>query len=172
MGAEDIVLLILVIVLSLIILILWERNVKLTTKLKLLGENIRKEYEVELKEWKQKVEKEIRKDAISRSSSTILGRVGEQLAPLLIFSNYGINPKDVRFIGTPIDFIAFKGLEDGKPEEIIFIEVKSGKNKALTPREKRIKELVEGEKVRWLTFYTHNEIKKLEHTNSEESKGG
>ncbi len=31
--------------------------------------------------------------------STVLGKVGEHLAPLLIFQNYDINPKDLRFMG-------------------------------------------------------------------------
>ena len=81
-------------------------------------EGLREEYEkkaeekakVLLKEWKIEEEKRIREDAIKRSASTIIGKVGEHLAPLLIFSNYGINPKDLRFIGTPIDFIAFNRL--------------------------------------------------------------
>ena len=78
-----------------------------------------------LEKWKMKEEAKIREEAIRRAA--IVGKVGEHLAPLIIFPNYGINPKDIRFIGTPIDFIVFKGLSDGKPEKIMFIEVKSGK---------------------------------------------
>lgn len=115
-------------------------------------------------EWRQREERRIREDAIKRSAATILGKVGEHLAPLLIFANYGINPKDLRFIGTPIDFIAFKGLSEDKPEEIIFIvifiEVKSGKTAALSPREKSIKELVENKKVRWLLIHLPSELDK------------
>lgn len=176
MGMEAVVLSFLVLILIAMVLVLWlknqeliKRTTELETKLKLSEETLRKEYEVKLQEWKQRAEKEIRKDAISRSSSTILGRVGEQLAPLLMFSNYGINPKDVRFIGTPIDFIAFKGLEEGNPEEIVFIEVKSGKTKTLTKRERQIKELVESKKVRWITFHTQSEIQKLESTVPDET---
>ena len=111
-------------------------------------------------EWRQREERRIREDAIKRSAATILGKVGEHLAPLLIFANYGINPKDLRFIGTPIDFIAFKGLSNDKPEEIIFIEVKSGKTATLSPREKSIKELVENKKVRWLLIHLPSELDK------------
>ncbi len=89
-------------------------------------ENIKKEYETKFEEWKRKTEMCIRTDAIQRSSTTILGKVGEQLAPLLLFENHNINLKDLRFLGSPIDFIAFKGLEEEKPEEVVFIEVKSG----------------------------------------------
>ncbi|HIP63366.1 MAG TPA: hypothetical protein EYH04_04565 [Archaeoglobus profundus] len=41
-------------------------------------------------QWKESEERKIREDAIKRSTSTILGRVGEHLAPLIIFLNYGV----------------------------------------------------------------------------------
>jgi predicted Holliday junction resolvase-like endonuclease len=88
---------------------------------KQIEENVKSYYEAEFKKWIQEEEKRIRDDAINKSTATILGRVGEQLAPLLIFNNYGINPKEIRFLGNPVDFIAFKGLEDGRIEEIVFI---------------------------------------------------
>ena len=65
---------------------------------KQIEENIKSHYEAEFKKWIQKEEKRIRDDAINKSTATILGRVGEQLAPLLIFNNYGINPKDIPLI--------------------------------------------------------------------------
>ncbi len=115
-----------------------------------------------LEKWKLEVEKEIREDAIKRSMATILGRIGEQLAPIILFSNYGIEPKDIRFLGTPIDFIAFKGLHKGELEQVIFIEVKSGKTTTLTKTEKAIKELIETGKVSWLLLHIPEEIKKIE----------
>lgn len=128
---------------------------------KTLEENFRKEYETKFQEWKQKEEEKIRKDAISRSTATILGRIGEQLAPLLLLTNYGINPKEVRFLGQPVDFIAFKGLEEGNLEEIIFIEVKSGKSKNLTARERAIKKAIEEKRVSWITFHTLSEVQRM-----------
>ena len=132
-------------------------------------ERLRVEYERRAEEkarlmfeqWKAKEEERIREDAIKRSASTILGKVGEHLAPLLLFSNYGINPKDLRFIGTPVDFIAFKGLSDGKPEEIIFIEVKSGKTTTLTQREREVKELVDGKKIKWQLLHLPTELSRF-----------
>ena len=130
---------------------------------------LRKEYESKAEEkakilfqqWKENEEKRIREDAIKRSTSTILGKVGEHLTPLIIFQNYGIKPKDFRFLGTPIDFIAFKGLSDGKPEEIIFIEVKSGSSKTLSNNERKIKKLIEAGKVKWMFIHLPREIEKL-----------
>jgi predicted Holliday junction resolvase-like endonuclease len=115
-------------------------------------------------EWKEREEKRIREDAITRSTATILGKVGEQLAPLAIMSGYGVSLKEVRFLGSPIDFIAFKGLTDKNPEKIIFFEVKSGKSTALTPEERAIKELVEQKKVEWILVHVPTELEKLEKT--------
>jgi predicted Holliday junction resolvase-like endonuclease len=101
---------------------------------------------VEFERWLEDKEAEIRKDAISKSVSTILGRAGEHIAPLFLLEKHGIDMRDLRFIGTPVDFIAFKGLSKGDPSEIAFIEVKSGKTIQLTSREKSVRELIEGRK--------------------------
>ncbi len=121
------------------------------------------EYKTKFKEWIQKEEKRIRQDAIKKSSSTIIGKVGEHLAPLLIFDQHGINPKDLRFLGTPVDFIAFKGLEeeDFNNLEILLIEVKTGKKARLTQREKAIQKAIENQRIRWITFNTIHTLEKL-----------
>lgn len=128
-------------------------------ELKMQLQTIDERYKNELKEWKEEVEEQIKKEAISRSAAVILGKVGEQLAPLLLLTKYGINPKDLRFIGSPIDFVAFKGLDEGSPEEILFIEVKSSNTKTLTTREKQVKALVESKRVRWIEIYVQDELK-------------
>ncbi len=111
-------------------------------------ESLEREISLRLKE----EEKRIREDAIAKSSSVIMGKVGEQLTPVLLFEKEGINPKDMRFIGTPIDYIVFKGLSDGKIEEIIFLEVKTGRSK-LSGREKEVKRAVLNGKVSWRELY-------------------
>jgi predicted Holliday junction resolvase-like endonuclease len=98
-----------------------------------MDEEVNRRVEEQLKE----IEKSIREDAIKRSTFTIIGKVGEHLAPILIFQNYGIDPKDFRYIGTPIDFIAFKGLTEGSPEKIYFIEIKSSETKHYQKSRKR-----------------------------------
>lgn len=138
------------------------RTKELEEQKKLIFQSLESQYKARFQEWRQKEEEKIRKDAISRSTATILGRVGEQLAPLLFFTNYGINSKEVRFLGQPVDFIAFKGLEEGKVEEIVFIEVKSGRTKNLTPRERAIKRAVEEKRVSWITFHIPSEVQKME----------
>lgn len=141
-----------------------------STKLAEAEKQIEQKYELLLEEYKKKWEKEVRRDAIERSVSVLLGKISEHIAPLLMAEKLGINPKDLRFLGTPIDYIAFKGLSDGKPEEIIFIEVKSSKTGALSPREQAVKKLVDMGRVRWVTFNLYNTIEEAKKKISEEIK--
>ena len=57
--------------------------------------------EILFEEWTQRHEKEIRKDAVKKSKAVVAGKVTEQIAPFLPEFKY--NPKDARFIGSPID---------------------------------------------------------------------
>jgi predicted Holliday junction resolvase-like endonuclease len=57
---------------------------------------------VELERWRQEKEKEIRRDAIKGSITTLLGKVGEHIAPLYMLRELRIDPRDLRFIGTLI----------------------------------------------------------------------
>ncbi len=78
------------------------------------------------------------------------GLIAEKLYPLI--TNKIEDIEDLRFIGSPIDYIEFNGLSENKPVTIKFIEIKTGNSK-LTEREERIKEAVENKRVEW------NEIK-------------
>lgn len=94
--------------------------------------------------------KKDRKDAINRSRAVLSGQMLEQVAPFL--PNFPCNPADVRFVGKPIDFVAFPGAVDNKPiSEVLFIEVKSG-NSVLSEREKEIKNAVLKGKVRYVEY--------------------
>ncbi len=134
-----------------------------------LEESIRREYEVKFQRWLAEYEEKIRKDAIERSIAVILGRVGEQLALLIIFTSLGVDPRDLRFLGSPVDYIAFKGLSSGNPQEILFIEVKYGKTTSLTEKQRAIKRLVEERKVRWITLNLREKLEKLAKKILEES---
>src|SRR5262245_3054170 len=67
-----------------------------------------KEAAVQLQRWQQESEEGIRKDAIEKSRAVILGKVSEHLVPF--FPGFSHNPKDARFIGTPVAFVVFDGL--------------------------------------------------------------
>ena len=92
------------------------------------------------------MESAIRKDAISRSRAVLSGQFSEQLAPYL--PDFPYKPTEVRFVGKPIDFIVFKGLDEKEPSEVVFVEVKSGKSR-LSGVEKKLKDAVENKRVSW-----------------------
>jgi len=115
-----------------------------------LEQSIKQQYEAQLEMWKQQNEQMIRKDAIARSVNTLLGRIGEEFAPLLLADKYQVNPKDFRHLGSPVDYIAFKGLSDDNVHpEVIFIEVKTGKSSSLTERERKVRDAIRNGKVRY-----------------------
>jgi predicted Holliday junction resolvase-like endonuclease len=115
-----------------------------------LEQSIKQQYEAKLEMWKQQNEQMIRKDAIARSVNTLLGRIGEEFAPLLLADKYQVNPKDFRHLGSPVDYIAFKGLSDDNVHpEVIFIEVKTGKSSSLTERERKVRDAIRNGKVRY-----------------------
>jgi predicted Holliday junction resolvase-like endonuclease len=69
--------------------------------------------------------KEARQQAVQRSRSTLLGKFFEHLAPFL--QRFGHDPRDVRAIMDPIDYVVFDGLTvDRRVERVTFVEVKSG----------------------------------------------
>jgi len=106
--------------------------------------------------WKtQKVEK-IVKARIKTSRAVLGGQFSEQLAPYL--PNFPYNPGDCRFMGKPIDFLVFNGMDQKEISEVIFVEVKSGKAKALSPQEKRLKEAIQAGRVRWEQYNVAEDI--------------
>ncbi len=92
----------------------------------------------------------IRTDAIKRSKAVRGGQVVEQVAPFL--PGFPCSPEDARFIGKPVDFIAFPGLsETDSVDEVLLIEVKTGQS-ALSSREKEIKKAVKAGRVRYVEY--------------------
>jgi predicted Holliday junction resolvase-like endonuclease len=88
----------------------------------------------------QKEEKRIRADAVEKSRSVVQGKVTENLIPYFDVCKY--NPRDMRFFGSPLDFIIFDGLDEGTMRKIVFVEVKTGKSK-LSGREKLVKNCID-----------------------------
>jgi predicted Holliday junction resolvase-like endonuclease len=115
----------------------------------------RREATTQLAQWRSTSEQAIRSDAIQRSTSVIIGKVTEHLVPYM--SNFSYNPKDVRFIGSPIDLVIFDGMSDEEVREIIFVEVKTGASAALTKRERQIRDAVCSGKVRWIELRVSRE---------------
>ena len=98
-----------------------------------------------------------RKDAIMKSRAVLGGQFSEQLAPFL--PNFDNLPTECRFIGKPIDFLVFKGMDEKNISEVVFVEVKSGKSKT-SPVEKSLKDTIENKRVRWEEYRIPDELTK------------
>lgn len=102
--------------------------------------------ETELQLWQLEKER-AQREAITQSRAVLGGKFTEQLAPYLPEFKY--DPTEARFIGSPIDMIVFPGLSSGDPQEIVIMEIKSGKSRQLTPQQRKIRQLIEDGMVRW-----------------------
>jgi predicted Holliday junction resolvase-like endonuclease len=106
------------------------------------------------KRWEEKLPK-LKQEALEKSRAVIGGLFSEQLAPYL--PDFPYKPTEVRFIGKPIDFIVFKGMDERKPSKVVFVEVKSGKSD-LSPIERQLKKLIDGKKVCWEEYRIPEDI--------------
>lgn len=78
-----------------------------------------------------------------RSLSTTYGRITEQVAPFL--ETYPYEARDFRFLGTPVDGVQFTD------DKVVFVEFKANTSR-LSPRQAKVKRLVEEGRVEWMTF--------------------
>ncbi len=101
---------------------------------------------VQLQQWRNASEMTIRQDAITRSRSVIAGKVTEHLVPYL--PDFPWNPKDARFIGSPVDMLVFDGMDDGDIRSIILVEIKTG-GSSLSTRERQIRDAIVDGRVEW-----------------------
>ena len=88
-----------------------------------------------------------RKDTGNRQRSIIKGQISEVLAPWSIESVNSV--KELNFLGSPIDFVGFKGLDGEGNIDIKFIEVKSGKSR-LNKNQRRIRDAVAAKRIEWV----------------------
>ena len=115
---------------------------------KKVGEILRDRY------W-QKELSNIRQDAVKRSRAVLSGQFSEQLAPFL--PEFNFKPTECRFIGKPIDFLVFNGMDNKEIKEVVFVEVKSGKS-VLSPIEKQLKKVINEKKVSWVEYRIPEEL--------------
>ena len=92
-----------------------------------------------------------------RSRAVLGGHFSENLAPYL--PDFPFVPTECRFVGKPVDFIVFKGMDEKKIDEVVFVEVKSG-NAKLTEHEKNLKETIDKKRVKWVEYRIPEELTK------------
>ncbi len=102
-----------------------------------------------LEAWKAEAEGRIRGDAVRRSAAVVSGKVSEHLAPYM--DGFPYNPRDARFLGSPVDLVVFDGLDEDELREIVFLEIKAG-DSSLSQRERRVRDAVTARRVAWREF--------------------
>lgn len=108
-------------------------------------------------EYDQKLAREIekqREDAIKKSRAVNRGLVAEQLAPHM--AGFAYNPKDCHFLGNPCDYVVFAGLDVGKLDRIVLLEVKTGES-GMNARERQVRDAVLAGRVGYEIFKLEGE---------------
>jgi len=101
-------------------------------------------------EWESYRLEEIVKSRLKQSRAVLGGLVSEQIAPML--PGFPFDPGDCRFVGKPVDFLVFKGMNEKNISEVIFLEVKSGTGRSLNEQEKKLRDIIQAGKVSWAEF--------------------
>jgi predicted Holliday junction resolvase-like endonuclease len=154
------VLFVIALIIVAVLIYLLKQNTKAQDSLeKEMQRRINSEYRLLFEKWKKEYEKTIRKDAASKSQSTLIGKITEHFIPYL--PDFPYNPQDARFLGAPIDFIVFDGMSEGELKEIVLVEVKTNKG-SLSKRERQLRDAVNGGKVKWTQVRRKVELDKEE----------
>jgi len=95
---------------------------------------------------KTRYTRDTRRDAVSQSKAVTRGQVYEQFATY--FPEFEFNPKDAQFLGRPVDFVIFDGLDEGRLRRIVFVEVKTGGAK-LNARQRCVRDAIRSGAVEW-----------------------
>jgi predicted Holliday junction resolvase-like endonuclease len=92
-----------------------------------------------------------RADAVQRSRAVTAGNFTQHIVPY--FPEFEFDPRDVRFLGSPIDFVVFDGLCQGEVKRIVLVEVKTG-GSSLSTRERSVREAACAGRIEWLELRT------------------
>lgn len=97
-----------------------------------------------------KIQRDAAKKATLGQGSAFGGQFSERMAPYL--PGFAYNPAEIRFLGSPIDYVVFKGLNsEGGVTEVVLLEMKTGKSK-LSDKQKQIGDVVKTGKVRFEVY--------------------
>ncbi|MFH1802609.1 MAG: Holliday junction resolvase-like protein [archaeon] len=82
----------------------------------------------------------LRKEIADQQRAGIKGKVSETFAPFL--EGFPFKPSECKFLGDPIDYVVFEGLDERDIKGIHLVEVKQGTSK-LSKHQKQIKDLID-----------------------------
>src|SRR3989344_50900 len=100
-------------------------------------------------EWKDRVDK-LRAEIADKQRAGIKGKVTEMFAPYL--EGFPFKASECKFIGDPIDYVVFEGLDERDIKGIHFLDVKADSSE-LKPHQKQIRDIIEQKaNLRFSTF--------------------
>jgi predicted Holliday junction resolvase-like endonuclease len=89
-------------------------------------------------EWKSKLQK-LRGEIADKQRAGIKGKVAETFAPYL--GNFPFKPSECKFLGDPIDYVVFEGLDNRDIVGIHFLDVKSDSSE-LKKHQRQVKDII------------------------------
>lgn len=110
----------------------------------------------EERDWKENRLDAVVRDRIKRSRAVLGGQFSEQLAPYL--PDFPFAPNECRFIGKPIDLLVFRGMDEGRIDEVVLVEIKSGGAKNLSKIERLLRDAVNEGRVSWLQYNVPDDL--------------
>lgn len=90
-------------------------------------------------EWQEKIP-QMQRAVAEHQRAGIKGKVTEAFAPFL--PNFPFKASECKFIGDPIDYLVFEGLDERDVKAIHLLEVKEGSSK-LSRHQKQIKDIID-----------------------------
>jgi predicted Holliday junction resolvase-like endonuclease len=84
-----------------------------------------------------------------RSAPMLVGNAVQHYVPFL--EEFPYHPSDARFLGGLIDFVVFDGLTDGEVRNVVFVEVKKGKQ-GPSKRQRQVEKCVRDGRVDFVTL--------------------
>ena len=91
----------------------------------------------------------LRREIAEKQRAGIKGKVSEIFAPYL--KDFPFKPSECKFIGDPIDYVVFEGLDERNVNKIILVEIKSGSSR-LSKHQKQIEGLIRKKNVEFYLY--------------------
>jgi predicted Holliday junction resolvase-like endonuclease len=109
--------------------------------------------------WGKRKLSQVKKEALRRQKPILGGLFSEQIATLLPDFPKDLKASEARFVGKPIDFLFFKGMDEQNITEVIFLEVKTGRS-SLNGVERQLRDAIRDRKVTWREYRISEEMTK------------
>lgn len=126
----------------------------------------------DIKAFPKKIKDEV-KLALDKQRNVIKGQLSEQLTPFM--KGFPYSPSDLKFFGNGFDYICVSNMTEAREtdtsiDEIIFIDIKTGKSR-LSNIQKKIRDAIVEGRVYWETItIDNNDVVKINRASKKDKK--